>query len=152
MTWVFRKPRKKDVREVFEKAINAYWDGRLEEAMTGFKEVISIGPPYPLTSARFTHTSRPYVTPMNFRAHFLLGNIYARKGMHEKAISEFRKTIEIDSSVGTPHANIGNSLLKLNRIDDAIREYEIALSLDPNDKMAANNLKLAKLVKKTKRK
>lgn len=152
MTWSFRKSRKKDIRDVFEKAINAYWDGRLDEAMSGFKEVISRGPPYPLMSARFTHTSRPYVTPMNFRAHFLLGNIYARKGMHEKAISEFRKAIEIDSSVGTPHANIGNSLLKLGRIDEAIGEYEIALSLDPNDKMAANNLKLAKLIKKAKTK
>lgn len=152
MTWIFRKDKKKDIRDVFEKAIAAYLDGRLDEAILGFKEVLSRGPPYPLVSERFTHTSRAYVVPMNFRVHFLLGNIYARKEMHEEAISEFRKATEVDSSVGAPHANIGNSLLKMRRIDEAIREYEIALSLDPNDEMAANNLELAKLMRRTKRK
>ena len=40
----------------------------------------------------------------------------------------------------------------MNMHDEAIKEYEIVLSLHPIDKIVANNLKLAKLVKKTKRK
>lgn len=44
----------------------------------------------------------------------------------------FRQALKIDQAVGSYHSNLGISLQNLGRIQDAQREFEAALKLDPN--------------------
>ena len=46
------------------------------------------------------------------------------------------ETIEIDDSLSAPHAFLGNIYLQQRKYDEAIAEYEKAISLDPNNALA----------------
>ena len=58
--------------------------------------------------------------------------------------SEFlRHTIEVNPNVAFAHNNLGNILLKQDRVDDAVEHFDKALQLDPGDAKVHNNLGLA---------
>jgi tetratricopeptide (TPR) repeat protein len=79
----------------------------------------------------------------------------AKKGVsYEKseqwllAIEQHKKSIALapknDPSLSTYHTNLGVCYANVGKIDESIRELEIALQIDPNDERSARNLKNVK--------
>jgi tetratricopeptide (TPR) repeat protein len=64
----------------------------------------------------------------------LLGMCLALSGRHDAAIALYRRLLlepSGDAGIDTLHGNLGDCYLALGRIDDAIAEYQAALSLAP---------------------
>ncbi len=86
------------------------------------------------------------VNPKNAMAHVNIGIIYLQRGMPEKAISEWKKSIELDNdweASSKAYNNIGYSLSLKKNYDEAIKNYSQALRYDDTDENTHVNLTLA---------
>lgn len=85
-------------------------------------------------------------SPKNFEANFNLGTAYYKQGKYEDAIKSFSGALENakdnDSRAKVFH-NIGNSLLKSDKIEQSIEAYKNALKFNPNDNDTKYNLSYA---------
>jgi tetratricopeptide (TPR) repeat protein len=79
-------------------------------------------------------------SPKNYQSFYLLGEIYTKLGLIEKAIVNFERVIELNPQHIDAHLNLGKLYGMAGRIDLAIEEYEIALSLNIDRKEAADLL------------
>ncbi len=73
-------------------------------------------------------------------AYYNLASIYLKKNLLDKAISEYRKVLEIDARDKDTHFNLGYLYTLKEDFTNAASEYEKVLSLDPDDKQAHYNL------------
>lgn len=71
----------------------------------------------------------------NFNAakpHYSLGKALAKKGECEKAISAYRKALELDSNSAEIYQSLGDTLVKSGELDEAVIVYHKAIELQPN--------------------
>jgi eukaryotic-like serine/threonine-protein kinase len=57
--------------------------------------------------------------PQDYRAHLDLGNTFGAQGQQAKAEEEYREGLRLDPGNGGPYADLANSLLALQRFDEA---------------------------------
>ena len=57
--------------------------------------------------------------PRDYRAHLRLGNVYDGQGQYEKGADAQRESVRLSPDSGGPYASLGNSLLALQRNDEA---------------------------------
>jgi Flp pilus assembly protein TadD len=76
----------------------------------------------------------------NPQVHILLGRASYNEGDSEKALAALRKAIELDNKVLLAHFYSGVVYLKLGKFDEAKKEFEAELLLNPNDLQAKYNL------------
>jgi tetratricopeptide (TPR) repeat protein len=57
--------------------------------------------------------------PRSSGGHLNLGNVYAVQGQYEKGAEEYRESLGLDPDDGTPYGNLANSLLALQKFDEA---------------------------------
>ncbi len=60
----------------------------------------------------------------------------------ERAIADFQTSIELNSQIAKYHTYLGLAMMKKGWNGYAIAEFKISLTIDPNDKIAKNNLDL----------
>jgi superkiller protein 3 len=65
-----------------------------------------------------------YPTPA--KTYLNLGLLYASQGRDEDAIHEYRKAVEIDPKYYQAHFELAALLDRTGRLDEAVREYEVA--------------------------
>lgn len=70
-------------------------------------------------------------TPESYIQHNNLGMAYAMVGANEKAITSYRKAIEIKDVYPQVHHNLANSLVSIQEIGEAIIEYRKAIEISP---------------------
>jgi tetratricopeptide (TPR) repeat protein len=70
-------------------------------------------------------------TPNSFIQHNNLGMALAKEGEHEKATEHYQRALAINSDYPQIYSNYGNSLLALNRLDEASRNYLKAIDKSP---------------------
>ncbi len=70
----------------------------------------------------------------------LTGTTYLRNMIWSSPIALWQDTVEKSPSKSQAHNNLGLSYAKVGRIDDAIKEYRIAITLKPDHPEAHNNL------------
>jgi len=80
------------------------------------------------------------VTEGNYTAYMNMGAAYADDHQYERAIGYYEETLKLRPDLPTLHYEYANSLMALGRLDDAMREYEEALFIDPELKEARYNL------------
>jgi Tfp pilus assembly protein PilF len=73
--------------------------------------------------------------PRNHRGHNMIGIIYKEKGQIENAIGAFRMSLQIKPDYAEAHVNLGNAYLTRGMLDDALREFMTALSLQSLDRI-----------------
>lgn len=68
----------------------------------------------------------------SYPAHLNLGSAFMDEGDALGAMEQFRKAVALwpDNPLG--HANLGKALFQLNRVDEAIREFQFSIRFDPN--------------------
>jgi tetratricopeptide (TPR) repeat protein len=57
--------------------------------------------------------------PRDYRAHDDLGNVYAQQGQYENATDLYRQRLRLTPDGVSPYANLGSSLISLQRFDEA---------------------------------
>ncbi len=67
------------------------------------------------------------IDPLVAAARYVLGMIHLRRDEKMLALSEFKRTIYIDSGFVLAHLNLGNLYKSMGAIQDACREYELTL-------------------------
>ncbi|MEO8230797.1 MAG: tetratricopeptide repeat protein [Ignavibacteriota bacterium] len=84
--------------------------------------------------------------PKNFDANFNLGTSYYKQEKYDDAIKSFASAFESakdNESRAKVFHNIGNSLLKSNKLEQSIEAYKNALKFNPNDQDTKYNLSYA---------
>ncbi|GEM_PF-2528242 len=76
------------------------------------------------------------------------GIIQKRKGEFEIAEKMYKKAIELNASNTAAYNNLGNLYLILERYDDALAQYNIALNLEPQSEIVRYNISRLFLRKK----
>jgi|GEM_PF-135544 len=85
-------------------------------------------------------------SPKNFEANFNLGTSYYKQEKYEDAIKSFTGSLESaedNESRAKVFHNIGNSLLKSNKLEESVEAYKTALKFNPNDQDTKYNLSYA---------
>ena len=72
--------------------------------------------------------------------HNLLGFCHYKLAEHEIAVSHFSRAIEIEPGSAIDFFNLGVNLRKLGRLDEAVENFKIALTMDPYLEMARTHL------------
>ena len=82
-------------------------------------------------------------SPKNFEANYDLGTAYYKQEKYDDAIKAFTNSLESarsnDARAKVLH-NIGNSLLKSNKIEQSVEAYKNALKFNPDDADTKYNL------------
>jgi tetratricopeptide (TPR) repeat protein len=65
--------------------------------------------------------------------HYLKGAFLAKLGQWVNALEEYNEALNTDPDNPKLHADIAHAFLQINEPEDALREYSIAVKLDPND-------------------
>ncbi len=72
--------------------------------------------------------------------HNLLGFCHYKLGDYETAVTHFSRSIDLEPGSAIDFANLGVNLRKLKRNNEAVHNFEIALTMDPYLELARNNL------------
>lgn len=99
-------------------------NGRLDEAITAFRQAIKIKEDYS-------------------EAHFNLGVALKAKGDLSGAASAFRRAISIEPEDALAHRKLGIALRELGKLDEAVAAFRTAIALRPEDALAHHNLGIA---------
>ena len=63
----------------------------------------------------------------------VIGNFYALKGEHPKAIAFFKRALKLDNSYLPVYTLMGHEFLEMKIISSAVESYRTAIDVDPND-------------------
>jgi tetratricopeptide (TPR) repeat protein len=115
----------------------AYYQARrFDEAWAQFRKVASY---------RQAVQSRPEIpnleravqaAPESKEAHFKLGTAWAQAQLLAPAEVAFQQAIALDGRYVDALTNLGAVYYQMNRLDDALHEYDAALAVSPNDAAA----------------
>jgi Ca-activated chloride channel homolog len=114
-------------RSTLNKGVDKYEEKKYADAEVDFRKVIES-------------------SPKNFEANFNLGTSYYKQEKYEDAIKSFTSSLETakdNESRAKVFHNIGNSLLKSNKLEQSVEAYKNALKFNPNDQDTKYNLSYA---------
>jgi len=79
--------------------------------------------------------------------HIVLSQIHYQQNETEKALEELRTAVSLDNQVRLAHFYTGVIFLRMGKLVDATREFEIELTLNPHDVEAKYHLAYALLAR-----
>lgn len=107
-----------------DEGINLCRSGKYQEAISYFQKYVA-------------------TAPNDARGYFWLGTAYLDVENYAQAEPHLRKAISLlPENIFVPelHVNLGNALLELNKTDEAIQQYQLALKINPKEPRAHLNL------------
>ena len=110
-------------KKIFETALGAHREGRLDEAIGGYVRALEIDPE---SSQAFNN----------------MGVALRAQGAFHAAVASYRRAIALKSSDAGSHSNLGNALRALGRHGEAEACHRKALTCDPDYLEARYNLGL----------
>ena len=78
---------------------------------------------YPILDAGSTDKTNPK-TAYDF---YLSGNTFYRNGQYDRAISEYRKSVELDPDYCYAHINLGAALAETEQFKEAVQEFTLCI-------------------------
>jgi Ca-activated chloride channel homolog len=115
------------VRNLNNKGVDLYKEGKFADSEVNFKKGV-------------------IKEPQGFETNFNLGDAYYKQGRYDDAIKSYQSALnetETPEQKAKVYHNIGNSLLKNNKIKESIGAYKNSLKLNPNDDETKYNLSYA---------
>jgi len=132
--------------------------GRLEEAVAEYEEVLRLNPLDYETHADLANLLDDLRQPEQALFHYRealrihpgyaptltdLGLFYERQGLLREAADAYRQALAADPSFAEAHNNLGSVLLKVGQVAEARAAFEEAVRLKPAYPLALGNLGLA---------
>ncbi|PWH19155.1 MAG: hypothetical protein DDG58_05375 [Ardenticatenia bacterium] len=77
--------------------------------------------------------------PTSAEAHFKLGSAWVRANLLTLAEAAFRKATALDARYVDAYVNLGVTLYQMGRLDEALKEYDAALAIAPDDAALHHN-------------
>jgi tetratricopeptide (TPR) repeat protein len=111
-----------DARTRYNLALAHQYLGDAELAIAGYRRAIDLD-------------------PQLIDSYINLGNLYGELGMREEALETFQQALEFDLDNDELYLHAGDSYRNLNLYEDAIQAYRQALILNPENTLAADNLR-----------
>lgn len=71
--------------------------------------------------------------PDHYPAQYLMGQLYWQQGNREKALSAWKKTLQMKSSWALPYQALANAYVVMGQPEQAVKLYRQALSKDPEN-------------------
>ena len=128
--------------ECYNKGIEYGVAGKFENAQQEFKKALEVDPFYEeakecleLVEDALEQRIKPETA-----LHIFKGVDYGNKEMHDEAIAELKRAIEINPNYAKAHYNLGIAYGRKGMDDEAIAEYKRAIEINPNYAKAHNNL------------
>ena len=113
-------PKQTDVDYLISQGFSNHQQGKLLEAKACYQQVLN-------------------VDPNHFDALQLLGAMACQEADYALAIDLLSQALAIQATAPVVHYNLGMSRANLGMIDEALKNYEIAIALEPNYAQAHNN-------------
>ena len=110
-----------DARVLFAQAVGFHQAGRLNEAITCYRQAVALKPDLA-------------------GAHSNLGTALCELGMLEEAESSYRRALALQPMQAEAHNNLGTVMFERGKLDEAVTSYRKALALKPDHAEALNNL------------
>ena len=107
--------------EIFNKGLDFHKKNKFENALEIYLELLSND-------------------KSNVNLLYLIGTCYIQTKKPELAINYLEKTIELDNKHIAAYNNLGGAYFEIKRIDDSIKIYKQLFKLNPNYKLAKNNI------------
>jgi Flp pilus assembly protein TadD len=135
-------------------------DGRLDEAIAEYQQVLRVNPGYDLAQknladalamkGRLDEATAHYVEslrldPNQAGVHFKLAGVLAQRGDVDGAVAHFGAALRLKPDSPVVHYNLANLLLAQGRPEEAVLHFNEALRLRPDMAEAHNNLGVALL-------
>jgi tetratricopeptide (TPR) repeat protein len=67
------------------------------------------------------------------KAQMMMGSAHVMGGEFDKAAVAFRRAIELDPKLPFAHSHLGKTLLELGDRDEALRQFELEIGMNPTD-------------------
>jgi len=83
---------------------------------------------------------RDPLAPTFAEGHTSLGSAYARQGLYDEAVKEYREASRIKPKNATARFNLGNTCLNQGKIPEAIAEFKKASKIEPDLAVAHGGL------------
>jgi tetratricopeptide (TPR) repeat protein len=90
------------------------------------------------------------IKPENFDAYLHIADIRESRGDLEHSIAELRSGLELMPNSEALHQRVADESLRLDKLDDAIKEYQLVMNYDPQNRQAAQGLTRAFYLKSNK--
>lgn len=122
---------------------------RYQDALAAMTRAVALQPDLPMAGALYRLMGRceqelgrpdaalPHyeravqIDPADALAIDLLARLQFERERYLESLNQYRTLVDIDPDSARNHANLGATLYHLGRVEDAIRHFERALSLDP---------------------
>ncbi len=139
----------------FDQAVQHHQAGRLKEAQSLYRQVLTIEPKHAdslhllgliareggdTAAARELVRKSIALDSENATFHNTLGVIEQETGKLDLAVSSLRRAISIEADYAEAHGNLGNALREQGRLEEAEQAYRRAIALQPRYSKAYNNL------------
>lgn len=121
------KSNSKKAREHFERALAISPD--YPEALDGLGKIDFQEKQVAKAIERFQKAET--INPDFYPPHVDLGGAYLVTGDYERALAENAKAVEMRADDSVAQSQLGQSLFRLNRYDEALKHLEIAKQIDP---------------------
>lgn len=154
--WLRTNPASPEAHHLL--AVLAAQDGRLEDAVTHYRDALRTAPDSPDlhvnlgvalaqlgrdAEARRELEEALRIDPGHPEAHAALGTLLARAGRLDEAVAHHREAVRGAPRLAVAHQNLGAALARLSRYAEAEAEFREALRLDPGSLDTARNLSAA---------
>jgi tetratricopeptide (TPR) repeat protein len=148
----------KTTAEWFDEGLTLYNQGKYDEAIQAFDEVIRLDPKRPTPwnnkgnalykQGKYTEAIQAYDVAISLDPEYSnpwnnKGGALDSLGKYEEAIQAYDEAIRLDSEYADAWSNKGNALYKQGKYTEAIQAYDEALKLDPGHIRARSNKDLA---------
>ena len=113
---------KPNVQGYLQRGTEAHLEGKLDDAIVYYTEVISL---------------QPDVLTLN-EVYTKLGNAYRAKGEVNEAINKYSEAIRLEPHDAEIYNRRASAHIEKDDLDNAIKDYGKAIELEPNDRYAYN--------------
>jgi predicted O-linked N-acetylglucosamine transferase (SPINDLY family) len=143
------------VTQTFSLAVSYHHAGRLTEAETLYRQIVTAEPLHAeawhnlgICSQQMSHYDEAVlwirraieIAPQNAVAHYSLGNTLRDMGNLAEAIAAYQRALELDGQSAPAYNNLGVAFTLQGRYEEAMAALRRALELRPDSAVTENNL------------
>ena len=139
-----KKYNKNDTKKSLSKGIEIASQGKFKEAKEEFRSILNVGPAK--RALKVIEDVESKKIDKKEAVHFFNGWTHAIKNNWNESIVEYNKAIEINPRFSEAYVNRGIVYRALGQYQRAIKDYDEAIRIDPENQAAQDELYFARMI------